>query len=226
MGWPQNRASLHAACMQIGITHTLRDACHSNAHAKCTQCCCDTIAHMEMRLAFSCDCRPAEGRIVTSMEMVVKAAKQSDDGYYDMRFLEVSSSKHLLHPKLMGPIHALSDIQFPAYVYSAIRPLLMLGCCCKSEQQPWCDVDSTMPKGRGVQTLFLLTLLLLCVILLHDWYVLNMHIIVVHIALDSQQFPVMLVHYQHHHVTTVESNIGCAAEMSLLQMGCRLSSDI
>ena len=27
--------------------------------------------------------------MVTSMEMVVKAAKDSKDGYYDMRFLEV-----------------------------------------------------------------------------------------------------------------------------------------
>lgn len=100
--------------------HTLRDACHSNAHVKCTHCCCDTNAHIEVRLAFSCDCRPAEGRIVTSMEMVVKAAKQSDDGYYDMRFLEVSSSKHLLHPKMMNPIRPLSDIELSAYISSAI----------------------------------------------------------------------------------------------------------
>ena len=75
---------------------------------------------MDMRLAFGCDCRPAKERIVTSMEMVVKAAKQSDDGYYDMRFLEVSSSKRLLHPKLMNPNRPLSDIELSAYIYSAI----------------------------------------------------------------------------------------------------------
>lgn len=35
--------------------------------------------------------------MVTSMEMVVKAAKDSKDGYYDMRFLEVMVMRAVLH---------------------------------------------------------------------------------------------------------------------------------
>ena len=61
---------------------------------------CDASAHVGMQLVLGHDYRPSEGRIVTSMEMVVKAAKESDDTYYDMRFLEVSSGKLLLHSYL------------------------------------------------------------------------------------------------------------------------------
>ena len=38
-----------------------------------------------------CLCRPAEGRPVTSMELVVRSAKESSDDFYDMQFLEVAS---------------------------------------------------------------------------------------------------------------------------------------
>ena len=37
-----------------------------------------------------CLYRPAEGRPVTSMELVVRAAKESSDDFYDMQFLEVA----------------------------------------------------------------------------------------------------------------------------------------
>ena len=37
-----------------------------------------------------CLYRPAEGRPVTSMELVVRAAKESCDDFYDMQFLEVA----------------------------------------------------------------------------------------------------------------------------------------